>query len=150
MTGKEGMWYPKRRKIRECILRVLYEMELNSDSDPVSRLLEEMEREELAQNWANFGVRYLENLIPLRPELDEIISEFLIDWNFDRLSLVDRNILRMGAYELIHEGTIPIEVTINEMVELSKVYGTEDSPRFVNAVLDRIAKKFAPPQKYTL
>ena len=150
MTGKEGIWYPKRRRIRECILRVLYEIELNSDSDPVSRLLEEMKREELAQSWANFGVRYLENLIPLRPELDEIISEFLIDWNFDRLSLVDRNILRMGAYELIHEETIPIEVTINEMVELSKVYGTEDSPRFVNAVLDRIAKKFAPPQKYTL
>ncbi len=150
MTDKERIWYPKRRRIRECILRVLYEIELNSDSDPVSRLLEEMKREELAQNWANFGVRYLENLIPLRPELDEIISEFLIDWNFDRLSLVDRNILRMGAYELIHEETIPIEVTINEMVELSKVYGTEDSPRFVNAVLDRIAKKFAPPQKYTL
>jgi len=150
VTDKERIWYPKRRRIRECILRVLYEIELNSDSDPVSRLLEEMKREELAQNWANFGVRYLENLIPLRPELDEIISEFLIDWNFDRLSLVDRNILRMGAYELIHEETIPIEVTINEMVELSKVYGTEDSPRFVNAVLDRIAKKFAPPQKYTL
>ncbi len=83
-------------------------------------------------------------------EIDKIISERLVGWSLERLSSISKSILRLGTYELIYVPDIPIEVTINEAVELSKSYGTEKDRKFVNGVLDRVAKKFAPPQKHEL
>ncbi len=83
-------------------------------------------------------------------EIDGIISERLIGWSLERLSSISRSILRLGTYELIYVPNIPIEVTLNEAVELSKSYGTPKDRKFVNGVLDRIAKKFAPDFKREL
>jgi N utilization substance protein B len=83
-------------------------------------------------------------------EIDEIISERLIGWSLERVSSISKSILRLGTYELMYVPNVPIEVTLNEAVELSKSYGTPKDRKFVNGVLDRIAKKFAPPQKREL
>lgn len=75
-------------------------------------------------------------------EIDGIISESLKNWKFDRISLVDRSILRLGTYEIFFSQTpVPHPVVINEAVELAKRYGTEESGSFVNGVLDAIRKK---------
>ncbi len=79
----------------------------------------------------------LENL----PEIDETIRAQLENWDFSRLNRVDLALLRMSVYCLLHQRDIPATVTIDEAVDISKTYGTADSYRFVNGVLDGVRKK---------
>jgi len=80
----------------------------------------------------------LENL----PQIDEVITGQLEHWDFSRLNKVDLAILRMSVYCLLHQQDIPPTVTIDEAVDISKTFGTSDSYRFVNGVLDGVRKKF--------
>ncbi len=73
-------------------------------------------------------------------ELDELLSGHSRRWRLDRMALIDKNILRLGAYELCFCPDVPPKVAINEAIELAKLFGTEDSPGFVNGVLDGIKK----------
>jgi N utilization substance protein B len=73
------------------------------------------------------------------PEIDELITTSSKNWRIDRMSRVDRNILRLGACELMTFRDVPLKVVINEAVELAKRFGTAESSAFVNGVLDRIA-----------
>lgn len=72
-------------------------------------------------------------------EIDELIASASKNWRIDRMSRVDRNILRLGACELLAFADVPVKVVINEAVELAKRFGTAESSAFVNGVLDRIA-----------
>jgi N utilization substance protein B len=81
----------------------------------------------------------LENL----PRIDTIIKEQLENWDFSRLNRVDLALLRMSVYCLLHQRDIPPTVTIDEAVDISKEFGTEDSYRFVNGVLDGVKKKYS-------
>ncbi|HET6486053.1 MAG TPA: transcription antitermination factor NusB [Spirochaetia bacterium] len=81
----------------------------------------------------------LENL----PEIDELIKGQLENWDFKRLNRVDLAILRLGVYCLLHQSDIPATVTIDEAIDISKAFGTEDSYRFVNGVLDGVRKRLA-------
>ena len=73
-----------------------------------------------------------------REALDRIIGKSSLNWRLERMSHVDRNILRIGAYEIIYMGDIPPKVSIDEAVEMGKKYGTEESGAFVNGILDNI------------
>lgn len=148
--SKSDIRYPQRRRIRECILRALYEHEINPQSPPFWSLEEGFTLFDIPFNKRDFGVRYLLKTLNLIDQLDELISEYLIDWSIERISLIDRSLLRMGIFELLYEPDIPVEVTINELVELSKIYSDEESPAFVNAVLDRVARDHVAPQKLLL
>jgi len=77
--------------------------------------------------------------------IDEKIRAVSKHWRLERMSRVDRNIIRLAAYELMHVADIPRRVTLNEAVELAKRFGNEESPAFVNGVLDRIADDVAKP-----
>ena len=85
----------------------------------------------------------LENL----PEIDATIKEQLENWDFSRLNKVDLALLRMSVYCLLHQRDIPPTVTIDEAVDISKTYGTADSYRFVNGVLDGVRKKLLIPKE---
>ncbi len=74
------------------------------------------------------------------PEADEAISGALQNFSFERLNSVDRNILRLATYELMHKPDVPVRVAINEAIEIARRFATEDSAKFVNGVLDRIAR----------
>jgi N utilization substance protein B len=80
-------------------------------------------------------------------EIDARITEISKNWDFKRLNSVDRALMRLGCYELIHREDIPAEVTINECIELAKAYGSEESPAFVNGILDQIRKAHAPAKQ---
>jgi N utilization substance protein B len=71
--------------------------------------------------------------------LDALIEQHSQNWRIERMQRVDRNVLRLGVFELQHRVDIPRKVTINEAIELAKLFGTEDSAAFINGVLDRIA-----------
>jgi len=77
-------------------------------------------------------------VVEKKGELDDLIRKFSQHWRLDRMSLVDRNILRLGAFELCYRPDIPARVVINEAIELAKRYGTDDSGAFVNGILDSI------------
>ena len=73
--------------------------------------------------------------------IDNIIKKYTPSWPIERMNITDRNILRLGVFEMFFRPDIPEVVSINEAVELAKLYGTDDSPAFINGVLDSIYKK---------
>ena len=85
-----------------------------------------------------FARELVEGVRDKREILDEVISRYSRNWRLERMLATDRNILRLGTYELLFRPDIPPRVTINEAVELAKEFGTEDSPAFVNGILDAI------------
>jgi N utilization substance protein B len=73
-------------------------------------------------------------------DIDNTISKCIDNWRIERLSVIDRNILRLATYEFIHRKDIPSIVSIDEAIELAKLYSSDDSPSFVNGVLDKVKK----------
>ena len=123
-----------RHQAREAVLRCLYRREF-FDLPPEELLAEEDLKGEVA-----FAEALLRGVIERQPEIDSLIDRRALGWGLDRLSLVDRNILRIGLYELLY-GDTPPEVAIDEAVELAKTYGTEKAPAFINGILDRVWKE---------
>lgn len=78
-----------------------------------------------------------------RAELDDLIRRYADRWVLERMPIVDRNLLRIGIFELLHRPDVPPAVAINEAVELAKLLSTEDSGRFVNGLLGRVAREHA-------
>ena len=75
---------------------------------------------------------------------DQVISQFAEHWDLERMAVVDRNILRLAVYELLWTADVPPKVAINEAIEIAKKFGTKESSRFINGVLDRIHKELRP------
>ena len=128
---------PRRSRARQVVLQLLYEDDLNprhnlsaSDRFLRRRLKEDPELVPFAQSLLS-GVRRN------RPELDQMLEERADHWSLDRMAATDRNVLRLGAYEILYADT-PGRVAINEAVELAKRFGTQQSAQFVNGVLDRL------------
>jgi N utilization substance protein B len=80
------------------------------------------------------------------PRIDRTLENALTNWRLSRLSVVDRNILRLGAAEMLFVDDVPPRMTIREMVKLAEKYGTHESPRFVNGVLDAVMRSVAPEE----
>jgi N utilization substance protein B len=83
----------------------------------------------------------IRGIVPLLPELDKMISAASSNWRIERMTRVDRNLLRLGAWELAHRKDVPRAVVLDEAVELAKSYGTDESSAFVNGVLNEISEK---------
>jgi N utilization substance protein B len=127
-----------RRKGREAALQMLYQMEASAVSaDQAIRLFwAHLGASREGEEFANALVRGVERD---RETIDGLIRNVSQHWRLERMTRVDRNILRLGTYELLRMDDIPRRVTLNEAVELAKRYGSDGSPGFVNGVLDRIA-----------
>lgn len=124
-----------RRRARQAALQALYRREFLGLS--AAELLADTELPHAAREFAQSLV---DGVLAHQAEIDKIIAARAEGWGLDRLPLVDRNILRLGLYELLFTDTPP-EVVINEAVELGKRYGTERAPAVVNAILDRVWKE---------
>lgn len=126
-----------RRKAREYALQGLYMYETVGAPPEELASLDWVEREigedirEFARNLISGSIGHLE-------EIDELIRRHSKNWKFERLSAVDKSILRLSVYALVHLPDIPVIVTINEGIELGKMYGGESSGQFINGILDAI------------
>jgi len=130
----------KRREARKVALQILYQLDLNPE-DPEAVLEGWREASGLPDHLWEFVRRLVKGVRENQREIDRYIEGASHRWRVDRMDRVDRNILRMGVYELLFCDDIPMKVAINEAVELSKKFGSsDDSKGFVNAILDRIAK----------
>jgi N utilization substance protein B len=107
-----------------------------SKGEPASSLASPTDEEKVAAALVR-GVR--ENL----PELDELLSRCSRNWRLERMSWVDRNLLRLACYELSESAGPPAKVVLNEAIELARTYSTSDSPGFVNGILDRAMRELA-------
>jgi len=127
----------KRRSSRELALKFLYQFELNGgDLDEQIKLF--LERNSSQEDVENFMKELVVSLIDKMEEIDEIIQKFSDHWILDRMTVIDRNILRMGACELLFNFSTPPKVVINEAIDIAKKYGNEDSPEFINGILDKV------------
>lgn len=128
-----------RRSGREAALQMLFQMEASGASpDETIRLFwKSFEAEPEGREYADAAVRGVaENM----EALDRSILAASTNWRIERMTRVDRNLLRLGAWELAHRTDVPRAVVIDEAVELAKEFGTEESSAFVNGVLDRVAE----------
>ena len=138
-----------RRRARAYGLQVLYALDMNEDEVPTRavRTYGELFELELDEPTLEFAGRLVSTTRERLDEIDDAIQSASRNWRLDRMSRVDRNILRLAAYELAHTPDVPTKVVINEAVELAKRFGTTDSPAFVNGILDRIAHQLHRPEE---
>ncbi len=129
----------RRSRAREVVLQALYQHDLNPDSETavdtfVARKLTD------DRKMTDFARSLVQGVLEQRDHLDRLVGETADNWSVDRMAVTDRNVLRLGAYELLFTDT-PVGVVINEAVELAKKFGDKQSPPFVNGILDRLLKR---------
>lgn len=132
-----------RRKARECALLILFQREFRPE--PLDRLCTQFwEEHPVAEEGRHYAEALVRGVVEHAEAIDAAIAGVAEHWAFERLALVDRNILRLAAYELLVREDIPPKVAINEAIELAKAYGGEESGRFVNALLDALRSRPRP------
>jgi len=128
-----------RRLARELALKVLYRFE-EGDTDLPSVIEKVLEAKKYQIQDKDFSRILVQRTVANLKELDKEISRVIENWEYDRISVVDKIILRIGACEIIYFDDIPPQISINEAIEIGKKYGGSDSGRFINGVLDAIRK----------
>ncbi|MBW2063835.1 MAG: transcription antitermination factor NusB [Deltaproteobacteria bacterium] len=129
-----------RRKARELAVQVLFHLEFNpGEPEEAFRLVTECFGS--SKSVRPFSSRLVLGVWEKREELDKLIRQSSKNWRIERMSHVDRNVLRIGTYELLYMKDIPPKVSINEAVEIGKKYGSEESGAFINGILDNIFKR---------
>ena len=114
---------------------VLYESELRH-TNPMETLATRLAQAD--PPIPEYAVELVEGVLAHRAQIDELISQNATDWSLDRMPAVDRNVVRLGAYELLYRDDVPDRVAIDEAVELAKSLSTDESPKFVNGLLARL------------
>lgn len=137
-----------RRKLRESAVQILYALDFHDVAVKDALLLYHRFFGEALEDDG-----YLETLVRgvagERDDIDTLIRQYSTNWRLERMAVVDRNILRMATYELMHMLDIPRKVCINEAIEIAKRFGGDDSPSFINGILDRVALEIRGPEEET-
>jgi len=131
----------KRTQARENSLKILYQVDITKRDIEFTANKFWKEEESDDQEVKNFTRRLVFGIRDNIERIDEKIVKYATNWQLKRMVIIDRNILRIGVFELEFASDIPPKVTINEAVELAKKYGDLDSSKFVNGILDKIHKK---------
>lgn len=129
-----------RRKAREVALQILYKADISEGGATVdySQELESLKHGTEARRYSELLVS---GVLGKTRELDDVIEGCSTKWKINRMSVVDRNILRLSVFELVYCTDVPYKVVIDEAVELAKRFGSEDSAAFINGILDRVHKE---------
>lgn len=132
-----------RTRARELALQFLYMLDVQG---PEYRerldefLAEELDGKPGADEAKAYARRLVDGTTANRPDVDVLLHDAAKNWDLARMAVIDRNVLRLGCYEMLHEPEVPTKVAINEAIELGKRYSTEQSGAFINGILDRIRK----------
>jgi N utilization substance protein B len=134
----------RRSRAREVALQLLYQTDRNPESpaERIDQFLRERLRDDDVRQFAG---ELIAGVQQHQAQLDETIEGVAENWSLHRMTPVDRNILRVATFEILHRPDTPPKVAIDEAVELAKRFGAEDSQRFVNGLLDRIVTKHTRP-----
>lgn len=130
----------RRRRARAGAVEALYRIDLIGE-DPATVIAETSERKRMSAEVAQYLRRLVEQTVGNRPAIDAELTRTLKRWKLDRVSVVDRAILRMACCEIMLFDDVPANVSINEAVEIAKSYSDDRAGQFVNGVLDAIARR---------
>ncbi len=127
----------KRRKAREFALQVLYQLDIRKEGSEgvLSEFWRQNNTKKEVQEFTNILVKGVEEK---RLHIDKLLTKYALNWDLSRMPVVDRNILRLGSFEILFLKEIPFAVSINEAIELAKTFGTDDSFKFINGILNRV------------
>lgn len=136
-----------RHLLRTVALQALFEWDFNNRQGDISEIIKHA-LEEFAGGAEDteFAVELVNGVIETLDELDKIIVETAPEWPIQQITVIDRNVLRLGIYELMFSKKVPPKVVINEAVEMGKRFGGESSGKFVNGVLGTLYKKIEPQE----
>ena len=131
-----------RRKARMIALEILYQLDISNGN--VNDIIEtKVGKKKIKSNVKDFILNLTNGVCKHRDETDRLISANAENWSLDRISVIDKNILRLASFELLYCSDTPCKVIIDEAVELGKMYGTEDSKAFINGILDKMAREIS-------
>lgn len=130
----------RRSRARAIVLQILYQDDLNPTQPLDVKIRFVNSRLKNDQNLIKFADQLITGVHQHRDALDDQLAKIADNWRLSRMAATDRNVLRLGAFELLHTDT-PAPVVINEAIDLARRYGTDQSAQFVNGVLDRLAKR---------
>lgn len=139
----------RRTRARELALQFLYQLDVHGE-EVMSELHSFIQTHEKDQDIRDFASQLVKGTRQKLSEIDQKIQSVAQNWLVSRMAVVDRNILRLASYEIIFIDNISPRISINEAIELAKNYGDADSGAFVNALLEQIALRYAPPYKRLL
>lgn len=128
------------QKFREAVFQILYSQDFGKSDELVSFMMEELKATRRAMSDAQARV---EQVVAKLPEIDDLISSASTEYTFERISRVERTILRLGLFEILFDEAIPPKVAIAEAIRLCRKFGSPEGAQFVNAILDGVYKKHA-------
>jgi N utilization substance protein B len=134
----------RRRKAREVALQFLYQLDLQGEDDPDRHAEEFWARHPVDEAGRAFAQQLVRGVKQNQAKVDAVIAQYAEHWDIERMAVVDRNILRLAVWELMASDETPGKVAINEAIEIAKKFGTQESSRFINGILDRIYKELRP------
>ena len=134
----------RRRKSREVALQFLYQLDRHGEDVAEPHADEFWARHPVDPETREFADRLVTGTKRQQGKIDDVISQYAEHWALERMAVVDRNILRLALYELLWCPETPPRVAINEAIDIAKKFGTAESGRFVNGLLDRIHKELRP------
>jgi N utilization substance protein B len=128
-----------RRKAREIVLDALYYYEITGN-DTVTIIQKITSKKRVNKAIKDYAKRLLEETMKNLDTIDKKLKKIIKNWDLNRVAIIDKSILRFATAEILFSPDIPVKVSINEAVEIAKTYSTENSGRFVNGILDEIAR----------
>ena len=131
----------RRRKAREVALQFLYQLDQHDEADPTVQEADFWARHPVDDETRAFAADLVRGTKRRQAAVDELIAQYAEHWELERMAVVDRNILRLAIYELLDHAGVPPKVAINEAIEIAKKFGTRESGRFINGILDRVHKE---------
>lgn len=138
----------KRTRARELALQFLYQVDLVG-ADVRTEAEGFLRGEERDAESRKFALRLIRGTLEHQPEIDEIVQQVAQNWEIARMAVVDRNVLRLATFELLHCEDIPPKVAINEAIEIGKRFSTQNSGAFINGILDKIMNKALAARRAT-
>lgn len=127
-----------RRLARETALQVLYQIDMTKDMSDINNIIERWAAEfAVSKKNIEFTIQLVQGTLQKKDEIDLKIATTAHEWALDRMSAVDRNVMRLAIYEMLYCPETPQRVTLNEAIEIAKTYGGEDSAKFINGILDK-------------
>lgn len=137
---QEASGKSSRRAARAMTLQILYEIDVARHM-PGDTIYAHLSESDMDDTGSAFVRALVVGIVAQREAIDQLIAAAAPEWPVATIAPVDRNILRLGIYELRYDGTTPLEIVINEAVELAHRFGSESSARFINGVLGTISEK---------
>jgi len=134
-----------RHLARTIVVQTLFQWDFNDKQQDIHQIMEHNRREFAPEfNDEGFIKHLIDEILKNQEKIDGLITKHAPEWPLDQITTIDRNILRLGAYELQFDDNIPAKVAINEAIELAKAFGGESSGKFVNGVLGALYKNMEP------